>query len=90
MRTYGLDGGRMTTPEQALRHMAEVLGFPAEEASDLDGLWDCLCEVPVPFHISISHWAKAVRGLEDYADELLEVLCDLVEEEPEFTFDMTD
>ena len=90
MTTYTLDGAKMTTPELAHRHLAEALDFPTDYKPDLDDLWACLCELPVPFHISITHWSKAAKALEDYADELLEVFCDLVEEEPEFTFEMTD
>lgn len=90
MVTYLLDGGKMTTPALAHQHLQEVLHLSEDCPPDLDGLWEGLCEIPVPFHISILHWSKAVKGLEDYADELLEVFCDMVEEEPQFTFDVSD
>ena len=80
----------MTTPKLAHQHLAQVLDFPADYEGDLDDLWACLCQLPVPFHISILHWDAASQALEEYAEELLEVFCDLVEEEPEFTFDMQD
>ena len=89
MDQYIWDGRKMTGPEAAMGHLTQVLGSP-EPIRDPDGLWDWLCRLPVPFHISVTHWDKAARALEDYADEVLEVLCDLVEEEPEFTFDMSD
>lgn len=90
MQDYTLDGRRMTDLFSAHNHIAEVFSFPEDYDRSLDMLWELLCEVPTPFHLSITHWAKAEDGLEDYADELMELLGDLVEEEPGFSFDVTD
>lgn len=90
MESYVLDGSRMTDLFSAHNHMAEVFGFPGDYDRSLDMLWDLLCEIPVPFRLSVVNWSRAEAGLEDYADELMELFVDLVEEEPEFSFDVTD
>ena len=90
MESYVLDGSRMTDLFSAHNHMAEVFGFLDSYDRSLDMLWDLLCELPVPFQLSVVNWAQAEEGLEDYAGELMELFGDLVEEEPEFSFDVTD
>lgn len=90
MAQYTLDGKQMTDVFSAHNHMAEVFGFPDDYDRSLDMLWDLLCEIPVPFQLSIVNWSQAEAGLEDYADELMELFGDLVEEEPDFTFDVSD
>ena len=90
MREYILDGRKMTDAFSAHAHMAAVFGFPERCGRDLDALWDLLCELPVPFALHVTHWAVAEAGLEDYGDQLMELLGDLAEEEPQFSFDVTD
>lgn len=90
MKEYILDGRKMTDVFSAHAHMAEVFGFPVRRGRNLDDLWDLLCQLPVPFAVHVTHWAGAEAGLGDCGDQLMELLGDLAEEEPEFSFDVTD
>ena len=90
MTEYHLDGRKMTDVFSAHGHMTEGFHLSPEESRSLDGLWEGLCRLPVPFHLTVSHWSQAETGLEDYADELMDLFCDLVEEEPEFSFEVSD
>ena len=90
MQEYILDGAKMTDRSAAHTHMAEVFEFPDWYGKNLDALWDLLCEKPVRFVVHIINWSQAEEGLEEYADKLMELFGDLVEEEEEFSFDVAD
>ncbi len=74
LKTYIVDGQRMTSREQAHAYLQEVLALPAWYGKNLDALYDCLTSLPA-CEIRLRN-ADAVRQMGEYGQKLLNVFRD--------------
>ncbi|MBP5270058.1 MAG: FAD-dependent oxidoreductase [Clostridia bacterium] len=85
MKTFVLDGAKMTDRASAHRQIAEKLRFPEWYGANLDALADCLSEFPSESTVWFIHTADAVKSLGSYGEKILETF-ERVSEEAGFTF----
>ena len=77
LKTYIVDGQRMTSREQAHAYLQEVLALPAWYGKNLDALYDCLTEMGP----EVFFFENAGEG-SDYFRKVLRVFKDAVRENP--------
>ena len=85
MKTFVLDGAKMTDRASAHRQIAVKLRFPEWYGANLDALSDCLSEFPSESTVWFIHTADAVKSLGSYGEKILETF-ERVSEEAGFTF----
>lgn len=85
MREINLDGCAMTSRVALHAHLKETLCFPDHYGNNLDALSDCLSEIAVPTHITLSRAAAIQEALGSYGDVFLCVLREAVEENENIT-----
>lgn len=86
MKVIMLDGKKMTTPDAAHAHIAEMAGFPAYYGKNLDALADCLGELRPGTYVILMNDADMRRSLGSYADRLIDVFESAAAEPHSFDF----
>lgn len=81
MIIYLLDGKDMTGRRKAYRIFKQTFGFPDWFGADLDGLYDCLCELKADETAIVFVNTEAMRcHLGPYAEKVLICFRDLSDE----------
>ena len=80
-----LDGNVITNREELHNTIAWQLQLPDYYGRNLDALWDMLSTRSEPLHIEVTHVAQLQQHLGDYADALLQLLRETIDENPAVT-----
>ena len=80
-----LDGAVLKTREELHSTIQWQLNLPDYYGRNLDALWDVLGTWSEPLQIALTHPAQLQNHLGDYADHLLQLLNDAVQENPAVT-----
>ncbi len=80
MKIVTIKGDKMTSKEEAHKHIAEALDFPMYYGKNLDALADCLSELPHDTVVILFHMEAARGYLGDYADRIFAVFHEVAEE----------
>lgn len=90
MKTISLDTAALTTRDEVLARIGDVLGFPDYYGRNLDALADCLRDVKEPIRLEWSGW-ETLQAVDATAfGRIMLVLDDRADVEPEFTVFLVD
>lgn len=90
MRTISLDTAGLTTRDEVLARIGDVLGFPAYYGRNLDALADCLRDVKEPIRLEWTGWQDLQASDATAFGRIMLVLDDRADVEPEFTVFLVD
>ena len=80
-----VDGAGLATRSEVMSRIGEVLGFPAYfTGRSLDGLHDCLLDLPAPTVLAWEGWGALAGAHPPDLRRLLLVLADRASEQPAF------
>lgn len=88
MKTVILNGGMMTSKEEAHRYLSSKLNFPGYYGRNLDALWDVLSTICEPVQIKLTNSDKLNENLGEYAKSLLSVFTEAVLENENIHFEI--
>ncbi|AWB44700.1 barnase inhibitor [Paenibacillus sp. CAA11] len=89
MRIITIDGKNIHGKEELHEVLQSKLGLDPSYGRNLDALWDCLTGyVAMPLTIEWLNFEASKESLGEYADQLLELMCEVEEELEGFTFDL--
>ncbi|MBP7176379.1 MAG: barstar family protein [Thermoclostridium sp.] len=74
MRIIVMDGNKIDSRREAHAFLKKGLLFPDYYGSNLDALYDCLCEIAEKTHIVLCHYDELEKNLGVYAAKLLRVI----------------
>lgn len=83
-----LDCSHITSKAILHNTLADVLELPGWYGKNLDALYDCLMELSRRTQLRVLHFDALLEALGDYAESFLDVLSDVSEYNPDFTFVM--
>ena len=84
MTNYTINGNAMTDRGQAHDELARALEFPAYYGRNLDALWDLATELAG--EVTLENTAQMLNSLGTYGCQLLEVLYEAAQKNPNLTF----
>ncbi len=87
MQVQILYGSKIQSKEQLHSLLAERLAFPSYYGSNLDALYDCLCERSKAIQLIITEKDALCANLADYGNSFLHVLADAAAENPQLTIE---
>ena len=85
MKQILLDGAALTTRAQIHQTLAEALDFPPYYGGNLDALYDCLTDLPLPVRIDLVNTDALEQSLNHWANALRQTLTEAAAENPNLT-----
>lgn len=84
MRTVSFDTSGLTTKEEILARLGEVLDFPGHYGRNIDALADCLADVAEPLRLEWAGWEGFQATDPKSFGQVMLVLDDHAEATPDF------
>ena len=79
-RHVTLSGNQMTSKETMHPYLSKKLQLPSYYGNNLDALFDCLCEIATPLHITVTYTERLLLQTGSYGEAFLRVLQNASEE----------